>query len=350
MGQYYLKIKPAFFLLAAAIVIFFPSIRVGASALGDRSLRISDAQSDAVGVTYTVGFTSNSSLNVGSAKILFCTNSPIVYDSCTPPSGFNSGSITVDPLGNQGITDFYLRPAPSNTVILSRPTSQILNSGQVGIILNGFHNPSEIGTFYARVYLYSTIDASGSYIDAGGFALAINENVTINTTVPPFLYFCAALSFSGYDCSTGTNFTSDFGTFNTGNTSKATSQFIIGTNAAYGIVVTTEGTTLTSGNNIITGLIIPSMSQIGTPQFGFNLRANSNPSFGQDPVGTGAAIINSDYNIANKFKFQNGDNIVHSVGVVDAEKFTSSYIANIASNTAPGFYSTTITYICLGTF
>jgi hypothetical protein len=350
MDQYYLKIRPALFLLAVAVVIFFPSSQAGASALGDRSLRISDAQSDAIGVTYTLGFTSNSSLNVGSAKILFCKNSPIVYDSCTPPSGFSSSSITVSSLGNQGITDFYLNPAPSNTVILSRPSTQILNPGQVSVILNGFHNPSEIGTFYARVYLYSTIDASGPYIDAGGFALSINENVTINTTVPPFLYFCAALSFSGYDCSTGTNFTSDFGIFNTGKTSTATSQFIIGTNAAYGIVVTTEGTTLTSGNNIIAGLTMPSLSQIGVSQFGFNLRANSNPSFGQDPVGAGSALINSDYNIVNKFKFQNGDNIVHSAGVVDAEKFTSSYITNIASNTAPGIYSTTITYICLGTF
>jgi len=330
--------------------MFFPFSRTNASELGNRSLEMSNAQSDASGVTYKLSFTSNTAYNVGSLKLLFCSNSPVVYDSCTPPEGFNSNSITISALGNAGITDFYLNPAPANSVLLSRPSTQVLNPTQVSIALNGFHNPSETGTFYARVYLYSSTDTSGAYLDAGGFALSTTADVTLSSTVPPFLYFCAGLSFNGYDCSTGSGFSNDFGTLSTNKTSTATSQFIIGTNAAYGINVAAEGTTLTSGNNVITGLTTPSASQAGIPQFGFNLRANTNPSVGQDPVGPGVATISSNYNTVNLFKFINGDSIVHTSGVIDAEKFTSSFIVNIGPNTPPGFYTTTVTYICLGNF
>jgi len=350
MGLNHLMVRPVLLILLIISFMFMPFSRTNASALGNRSLEISNAQSDASGVTYKLSFTSNAAYNIGSVKILFCSNSPVVYDSCIPPLGFNSNSITISALGNAGITDFYLNPAPANSVLLSRPSTQILTPTQVSLTLNGFHNPSETGTFYARVYLYSSTDTSGAYLDAGGFALSTTADVTLSSTVPPFLYFCAGLSFNGYDCSTGSGFSNDFGTLSTNKTSTATSQFIIGTNAAYGINVAAEGTTLTSGNNVITGLTTPSASQAGIPQFGFNLRANTNPSVGQDPVGPGVANISSNYNTVNLFKFINGDSIVHTTGVVDAEKFTSSYIVNIGPNTSPGFYTTTITYICLGNF
>ena len=350
MSRSTVKFRLIFFLFLIITFVGVPLTKVNASNLGLRSIQMSTSVSDATNVTYIIGFTNNVPMNIGSVKLLFCSNSPILLDPCDPPNGFSGRNTTVSALGNQGITDFYLNPAVDNYVILSRPSAQVLSPSNVRVILNGFHNPSGTGTFYARIYVYSSTDASGDYLDAGGFALSTAESITLSTTVPPFLYFCAADSFSGYDCSTGSSFANQLGTFSRTQTSFATSQFIIGTNAAYGLNVSVEGTTLTAGNDTIRALLVASLSKAGVSQFGFNLRANTSPGVGQDPVGPGVAIISSEYNTANYFKFSTGDTIVHSLGVVDAEKFTSSYIVNIGQDTLPGFYTTTITYICIGNF
>jgi len=344
------RFRLTLFLSLISLIICVPLLKVGASNLGSRTVQMSTSVSDATDVTYTIGFTNNIPLTIGSIKVLFCSNSPLLSDPCTPPEGFSTSNTTISALGNQGITDFYINPAASNYVILSRPSAQLLAPTTVSIILKGFHNPSGTGSFYARIFAYSSTNASGTYLDAGGLALSTTESITLASTVPPFLYFCAADSFTGYDCSTGTSNDNNLGTFSSTQTSFATAQFIIGTNAAYGLNVSIEGTTLTSGNNAINAISTPSLSRIGLPQFGFNLRANTAPSVGQDPVGPGVAIISEDYNNVNSFKFNSGDIIVHSLGVVDAEKFTSSFIVNIGQNTLPGFYTTTLTYICIGNF
>jgi len=338
------------FLSLVFLIISLPLLKVNASNLGSRTIQMSSSMSDATDVTYTIGFTNSVPMTIGSIKILFCSNSPLLSDPCDPPVGFSASNTMISAIGNQGITDFYITPAASNYVILSRPSSQLLTPTAVNVILNGFHNPSGTGSFYARIFAYTTTDASGTYLDAGGLALSTSESITLASTVPPFLYFCAADSFTGYDCSSGTAYDNSLGVLSSSHTNFATSQFIIGTNAAYGLDVIVSGTTLTSGNNVIDALITPDLSRIGVSQFGFNLRANTAPSVGQDPVGPGTAIISSDYSVANSYKFNSGDIIVRTPGVVDAEKFTSSYIVNIGQNTLPGFYTTTITYICMGNF
>ena len=323
----------------------------GASNLNTRSVQLSTSQISANNVDYTVSFSTLTNLTIGSMVVKFCDNSPLVYDNCTVPPGFSASSITVPGSGQSGITDFSLSPSSNiNTVILARPNAQNFNAGSVRVKFSGIVNPSTNGSFYARIYLYSSVNATGLYLDAGGLALSTSNDLSFSATVPPFLYFCVALTFLGYDCSSGSGFNQDFGSLSTESTKSATSQFIVGTNAAHGFMISANGTTLTSGNNLIAPINTLNYSQTGISQFGFNLRANSSPNIGQDPVGPGAATISADYNTPNQFKYGDGDVVVSSTGVVDYEKFTTSYIVNIGKNTLPGIYSTTITYICLGSF
>jgi hypothetical protein len=224
---------------------------------------------------------------------------------------------------------------------------------------DGVVNPSTSNyTFYARAFTYQTATEAenytsaipGSYVDAGGFALSTASAMDISTIVPPFLFFCTAQSIQGYDCTTGTVLYIDLGDLSETSTTTGTSQLLILTNASGGYGVKIQGTTLTSGNNVINAMALPNISATGTGQFGMNLVANINPAIGTDPVGPGSANPTATYAIPNIFKYNSGDTIINGSGVTDWRKFTVSYIVNIPATQAPGVYTTTLTYICLANF
>ena len=125
---------------------------------------------------------------------------------------------------------------------------------------------------------------------------------------------------------------------------------LIATNAAYGAGVTMNGTTLQSGNNTIPALVVPTGQTPGISQFGVNLRNNTNPNVGDDPVGPGLATVSAGYNTPNQYKYVAGDQVISSVTTTDLRKFTMSFVTNINQNQSPGVYSTTISFICLANF
>ncbi len=93
-----------------------------------------------------------------------------------------------------------------------------------------------------------------------------------------------------------------------------------------------------------------SPSVFGVNQFGINLRANSAPNVGSDPIGPGVCTITPNYNIPNRFFFGSGDTLVTSNQSSDYRVYTVSYITNVANGQAPGIYDTTLSYICLANF
>jgi hypothetical protein len=107
---------------------------------------------------------------------------------------------------------------------------------------------------------------------------------------------------------------------------------------------------MTSGNDTIAALSLPTSSRAGTSQFGINLRANAVPGVGADSTGSGVIAPTNNYNIPNQFKFQSGDVIASSPGPSNFKTLTVSYIVNISPNQAIGIYDTTITYICTASF
>jgi len=266
--------------------------------------------------THNLGFTLDSSASpLGSIEFQFCSNDPLEGTPCTPPAGFSvSGAILSSQSGNTGFSISSLTSA--NDLILSAAAVIATPSLSPNLfVMTNVVNPSNSGTFYIRIYTYSSLDASGPTTETGGVALSTATGLSVTSYVPPYLEFCAGVVIFNNNCATIVNYIVNMGDITDNQTSIATSQFLGATNATGGYTVSVTGTTLTSGNNTITGLSVPSPSIIGQDQFGMNLRVNDVPSFGSDPVGeidplSPTPVIAPNYGTANLYMFNNGDNLV----------------------------------------
>jgi hypothetical protein len=169
---------------------------------------------DAAGqdVTYRVGFdvpTAHS--NLEGIVVEFCSNSPIIGDACTAPTGFNlniAGPLAVTNV--TGLTGTWAIDGASdaNTLILTNATGTALSATDTvefdlgtSAVSDGITNPTVNGTFYARIVTYDATanaagytsadpDAVGARIDDGGVALAVTNELTITARVQEILEFC----------------------------------------------------------------------------------------------------------------------------------------------------------------
>ncbi|MEK7184151.1 MAG: SBBP repeat-containing protein, partial [Patescibacteria group bacterium] len=142
------------------------------------------------------------------------------------------------------------------------------------------------------------------------------------------------------------------GTLSVTQTQFCTYTITAATNGTSGYTISyLAATTLTSpATDTISHLSSQTASSLGSEQFGFNLRANtaagSNTSvdFGADASG-GAGTVAANYNTINQFKLNtSGETIASATGPSVATIFTVGTIANIASSTEAGAYTTTLTY------
>ncbi|HUD03187.1 MAG TPA: hypothetical protein VMR51_00065 [Patescibacteria group bacterium] len=335
-------------LTLAICIICFSWPASAAIGLPNRSIQLDNPLPSANGVNYVLSFDLPSNYNLGSITIQFCQNSPLEAAICQAPAGFDASSVQLN--AQSGETGFTINPNTNTNQIVIGRTPAMTTATNLSYSFGNITNPSATGQFFAKIFLYSSSDGTGIDDYFGGIALDTNSAVGINTTVPPYLLFCAAATIAGYDCSTADNYYLDFGNFGTGKTSATTSEMVVSENAAFGFNIQMFGNTMTSGNNIINPIATQGPALTGTSQFGLNLRVNNLLNIGNDPVGIGNAVVDNDYNTPNQFKFNSGDTLVAGVGPIAYQKFTPTYIVNINSNAAPGVYSTTITYICLANF
>lgn len=335
-------------LLTLTLVLFLNSSQTSAqTVVQSRFAELSNANTSAESI-YLVGFTyTNTTTPVGSINIQFCSNSPLISDPCTFPTGMDVSSTV---LSNQsGNTGFTLAAAPAGQINLSRnPADPIATPSTYE--LDDIVNPVSAGQYYLRIETFSSTDSSGPDIEQGGIAIYINPAFTVDAVVPPYLAFCEAVNIADLNCDSASGNQINFGNFSTHSTSSATSQFLAATNAQGGYNVTLNGTTLTSGNNIIPPMTNLATSRSNTNQFGINLVGNSQPSVGSGPSGPGVAQPGSGYGVGNNYLFNSGNNVAGSTSASDYNKFTISYIININSSQPVGIYATTLTYICLANF
>src|ERR1041385_6828465 len=96
-----------------------------------RSIKLSSSAQAATDVTYSTSFTIATTSNVGGMVVDVCSNSPIIGDSCTAPTGFKWHAKTGDNtlvLANQaGITDFAKDPTNTtdNKIVLTRTAASV---------------------------------------------------------------------------------------------------------------------------------------------------------------------------------------------------------------------------------
>ncbi|MDB5170579.1 MAG: hypothetical protein JWO35_273 [Candidatus Saccharibacteria bacterium] len=325
-------------------VLFTPAYGVQ---LGDRALQIASSEASAT-TDYRLTFTLPTAGTLGSIDIEFCSNDPFPGTACTAPAGLDASTAVL--ADQTGATGFSIDGASTtNRIVLTRPPASE-PTGPATYHFSGVTSPSTPGSYYARIQTFATADATGPASDYGGLAFAITNAISISATVPPYLIFCTGVTIPGFNCVNASGDYIDFGELSPSKAHGGTSQFLVATNAVDGYGVTVNGTTLTSGNNIIPAMASNDVSRPGLGQFGFNLRANATPSSGSDPSGPGAGQPQSNYNQPNSYRFVSGDSIVINPAADNIRVYTSSYIANIPTIQAPGIYVTTLTYVCLALF
>lgn len=316
--------------------------------LSNRSVTISSGSPSAV-VTHTFRFDIPTTSLVGSIVFDYCANNPYFADPCTaPPSIDVSNAVLANQTGNTGFSIDNADTTTSQLVItrLSAPGLVTPNS----YVFSNIINPSNAGQpTYVRISTHASTDGSGPAEDTGAVAFAVQTAFEVDTFVPPFLQICVGITVAP-DCSSTVGDSLDLGILSSQHANFGQSQFAVATNDINGYTVFALGNTMTSGNNIIQSLALPTVSFPGTPQFGMNLRANLIPPVGQDPVGLGTGVPNANYNFPNKFIFNDGDSIASSPLTTNYNRMTVSYLVNVPSNQAPGVYVTTITYAATAQF
>jgi hypothetical protein len=329
--------------LAAA----WPAPNLSAAEVVQRSIRISESQAAESGVTYRVAFSTLANSLVGSVRIRFCANSPLVDDPCTAPAGFDISNAGF--ASQQGMTGFTISSnTTANEMVIGRPPA--LDGPVASIYLfTGVTNPLNGGSMYARVYTYPTSDGTGAYTDAAGLAMYFQGGVGISAEVPPYLTFCLGESITGFDCNTATEPFSDVGILTPIVTGLAQSQMVVASNADGGYSMWVQGGTMTSGNNTIPAMTGAAAVQ-GVSQFGINLRANTAPVIGQEPTGPGVGAVSPGYDTQNQFRYQSGDFLATTTDPDDSRKYTVSYVVNVDEDQPGGVYATTLTYIVLANF
>lgn len=321
--------------------------RARAATLTTRLVLISTSQPSAQ-ATHSFSFDLITAGSLGSIEFEYCVNNPFIGTPCTAPAGLDVSAASL--AGESGETGFIVDPinTTSNRLVITRP-SLPATPQTVTYTFDPITNPSTPKqSVFVRISTFASIDATGPRTDSGAVAFSTTGPFSVGGYVPPYLLFCSGITVSADCTSIGGNFI-NFGELSTTAPRAATSQFTGSTNDVSGFSTSVFANTLTSGNKTINPLTVPSGNSPGTSQFGLNLRANTNPNVGQDPVGPGTATVAPDYDIPNQFVLKNGTAASSPIST-DYKIFTVSYLVNVSPSQPPGIYNTTVTYIATAAF
>ena len=336
-------------LFVIGLVLFIAApFASAAMRLQERSLYMDSVEGGAT-TFYRLSFRYMSPDPVGSFELLFCED-PIPHHPCVVPPGLSAVSAT---LGTQtGETGFTITQQSANRLVLSRTAVAPSSPTKSSYFLDGVVNPTNSETaFSVRIKTFASTNATGPQVDFGSVRGQVTEGITLQTQVPPMLVFCLAQEVND-NCS-GTNevYYSDMGELTSETTLSAQSEMAVGTNASGGFSIFAHGMTMSAGTNTIQALSQPTLSQVGTNQFGINLVANTAPLVGNNPVGPWTnAVAAGDYSQPDHYKFISGDEVAYSPNVSLMRKFTVSYIVNASPMLRPGVYTTTVNFIATGRF
>lgn len=366
------KVKRAGCLLAVvgfALGLFSAIRPQPASAYGllaSRSIQMSSSANGADNTAYKVGFTTvTNGATIGSVVVEFCSNTPILGDTCTAPSGFNTNKATLalnNLTGNITGLTIDTTNSTGNKIVLTRSAAAVA-AGAVSFELgngtsNGLKNPTTTNTtFFARLILFPSTDGTGNEItgsiDAGGVALSTANVLDVTAKVQETLVFCV---YTQADCATGgtavalgdTN-----GVLSATNTVYTnTAKFDLASNALGGVAVKLKGDTLKSGSFSITpsGTTCTADSALtSVEQFGVRVSSTGAGQSSSTPLLYGCGANNHTFDVANTNTVY-GENIVTTAGATDPSSSTLELAAKAAGTTEAGIYTTTLQLIATATY
>lgn len=319
-----------------AISIAFITNVASAAQITGRSVVVGSSVAGA-STTYLFTFTVPSATVIKSAEFIACTTA---VGACTTPDGFSASSstLTAQPTNLGDASGWLVDNGAAGSLRLNKSANSAAPTGAQTVGFSSVTNPSATNaTFFLRIATYSD-DAWTTPIDTGAVAASTAGQITVTASVGETLTFTLASATVG------------LGTLSTSATGTGTSSMTVATNALSGYSVNYSGTTLMSGSNTITALGSPTASTMDSKQFGINLVANATPAIGSNKSGTGIGAPTADYGTADLFKFVSGDTIASAAAPTNSNVYTVSYIANIDGATAPGAYSTVLTYTATANF
>lgn len=332
-----------------------------------RSIQMSRSTPSATGVTYKVQFTAQAAANA--VLIDFCSDSPIVGQTCTAPAGMVTTGATIT-VGTQ--TTAWTIATPSANQI--RVTGAAYTAGIVNFEVKGIKNPTATGAFYARIVTYSngftnytSPTSVGTYVDYGGIALSTASDISITATVMETLQFCVSKVAPTVNCGgTSTpNLVLGKGSPKALDTAAVTDTSVtdtaytqLSTNASAGAVVNlkTVSSTTCAGLSRDGGSTCEIAAKggyntidINAGEFGLNVAASGTTPNVTFTAGYGGATNSYGLNQTNVLSTY-GDTIMTVSGPVANANNLLTYAANAKPTTTAGVYSTTQSLIATGTF
>lgn len=173
--------------------------------------------------TWTYGFTTPATTNIGSIKFEVCTT-PL--NSCTSPGAGLDVNVGATSLGSgwtsanaftRNATGAGSCTAAANVLCTARATAASETNGARTITQTLQVNPTAVGTFYVRITTYSDT-AWATSVDTGVVAGAVVNQLTVNARIQEVLSFCVGTTSSndattsvGADCSAVSGTTVDIG-------------------------------------------------------------------------------------------------------------------------------------------
>jgi hypothetical protein len=359
-------------LIILAISTLVPAF-ASAAELTERSIALSSSAAGSTDVTYTVNFTAVQA--AGAFVVDFCSNSPVIGDTCTAPSGFDASGATS---GDATVTGSTSKLVATDTITAGE---------NVSVAISGINNPSASGPLYARIVSYDTTTDADAYtsttppnsgtgeLDGGGVAMEINNSIGVSGTVMESMTFCVSGASITTDCGSTIAPTLKLGQ-TVGSTialvpsavSTGTIYTQISTNASSGAVISLKSDATGCGGLILAGsptqcYITPATSggiTAGQPKFGVETGTVS--TTGTDPSGTlepatGSIYNNSNYLLhyvsgdASGVTSTYGDPFLDTAGAPDNnQNMPITFGASVSNSTPAGNYSADLSLIATSKF
>ncbi len=366
------KVRRIGFLLGAAafslsiVAAIRPAPVSAYGLLSSRSIQMSSSANGASNTAYKVSFTTvTNNQNMGSVVVEFCSNTPILGDACTAPTGFDTNKATLAMFNYSGnVTGLTIDTTNStaNKVVLTRTLGTVAN-GTTTFELgngtsNGITNPTNTNTtFFARIITFASPDGSGNEatgsLDAGGVALSTANLLNVTAKVQETLTFCV---YTGANCAAGGTAVAlgdSNGVLSATNTTYTnTASYDLASNALGGVAVKLKGDTLKSGSFSITPsgpTCTADTASTAVEQFGVRISAVGAGQSAAAPLLYGCAANNHTFDVANTNTVY-GQDIVTTAGATDASTSTLELAAKAAGTTEAGVYTSTLTLIATATY
>lgn len=364
-------------LLSLGVVAPFAS----AAQITQRSVALSSSTKSATGVSYAFTFTATQT--GGAVVAQFCSNTPLVGQDCTAPTGFTSAGATAS--GGATISG----TPTANKVIVAKTVAASSNTFTLGNITN----PSSAGSLYVRIVTYEDTSDAGSYSangqtlgsaeDQGSVALSITDNIGVTGDVLETMTFCVSKTVDILKGCTGSLDapTLEIGELNgavralsSGAISTVDVLTQISTNAVGGAVVSLKSNTTTCGGlsrvgaaSFAAGCGVPAQASMsgdiaqGTAGIGIK-GATATSETANGGVATGDYALETDYSTsAYRMRYASdnssgvtstyGDPILNTAGAPASNKeMTLTFGATISPNTPAGRYTANYSLIATGTF